>query len=105
MRFPGALSESGICFLIFGAMSALTGQDVEDGFRVFANDALLSVEERGFKWTVGDVMVSDVSLVILFDQVVDVLFTENPSVCVDVGLVDGWSEDGFGLTFGVNGFL
>jgi hypothetical protein len=67
MRFPGALSESGICFLILGAMSALTGQDVEDGFRVFANDALLSVEERGFKWTVGDVMVSDVSLVILFD--------------------------------------
>lgn len=105
MRFPGALSESGICFLIFGAMSALTGQDVKDGFRIFANDALLSVEERGFKWAVGDVMVPDVSLVVLFDQVVDVLFTKNPAVCVDVGLVDGWSEDGFGLAFGVNGFL
>ncbi len=67
MRFPGALPESGICFLILGAMGALASQDVEDGFRVFANDALLSVEERRFEWAIGDVVVPDVPLVVLFN--------------------------------------
>lgn len=55
-------------------MSTLSSQDVENGFRVLADDALFSVKEGFIEGTVCDVMVSDVSLVVFFDKVINVLF-------------------------------
>jgi hypothetical protein len=71
-------------------MGAFPSQNVEYRLRVLANDALLSVEERFFQGTVCNVVVPDVSLVVFFDQVVDILFAQYPSVSINVGLVNGW---------------
>ncbi len=74
MRFPGALPESWIWLLVLGTVSALSSQDVENRFWVLADNALLSVKEGFIEGTVCDVVVSDVSLVVFFNKVVNVLF-------------------------------
>jgi hypothetical protein len=55
-------------------VSALSSQDVENRFWVLADNALLSVKEGFIEGTVCDVVVSDVSLVVFFNKVVNVLF-------------------------------
>jgi hypothetical protein len=60
--------------LVFGAVSALSSQYVKNGFWLFTHDTLFSVEEGFIKGAVCDVVVSDVSLIVLFDEVINVLF-------------------------------
>lgn len=75
MWFPSTLPESRIRLLVLRTMSTLFGKNIKDRLWLWTDDTCLSIKERLIQWTVGNVMISDISLVILLDQIIDILIT------------------------------
>lgn len=86
-----ALLEFVIDMGVFGAVNAFSILNVEDGGFFGADDAFLTIEERSIEGAIGDIIVLNASLVVLFDQVVDGEGAQNPALGVDVSLEDGWT--------------
>ena len=105
MRFKDTLSQIRICFLIFRAFGTLSGQDVKNWIYFCTNYTFDPIKEGGFERAISDVMIPDIPLVVLFNQVINVLISKNPSVCVNIRLINCWGKNGFGLTFSVNSIL
>lgn len=57
--------------LVLGASGTLLLGNIENGSRILAHNALLAIEERLVDVAVGNIVVADRALVVLFDQVVN----------------------------------
>jgi len=75
MWFPSTLSESRVRLLVLRTMSTLFGKNIEDRLWLWTDDTCFSIKERFIQRTVGNVMISDISLVILLDQIINILIT------------------------------
>ena len=67
MWFPSALSESRIRLLILGTMCTLFGKNIKDRLWIGADNTILSIKEWFIEWTVSNIMVPNVSLIIFFN--------------------------------------
>lgn len=82
-------------------MRTLFSEDIKDRFWLSTLDTPLSIKERFIQGTVGNIMIPDVSLIVLFDQVIDILIPQYPSISVNISLVYGWRQNRLLLALGL----
>lgn len=75
MRSPCALSDAGIRLLVRWTNCTFSGQNIVYRSWLITVNTLISIEEGLFEGTVGNVVISDVSLVIFLNQVVNILIS------------------------------
>lgn len=79
--------------IILWAGYALFLGDIKNGPILCTVHAFLAVKKGVADRAVRDIFVTDASLIILFDQVINSHVAQNPVLCIDVCLEDGRAQD------------
>lgn len=86
-------------------MSAFFGDNIKNRLRIITDYALFAIKKRFIEGTVGNIMIPYVSLIVLLNEIVNVLITQNPAISVYVGLINGGGQNRLGLALSVDGFF
>lgn len=88
MGLHSTFSEVRIRLLILRTMCALFGEYIKDRLRLSTEHTLLAIKERLIKWTIGNIMIPDISLIVFFDEIINILIAQYPPIGIDIGLIN-----------------
>ena len=76
--------------------------NIKNGGRFLTDNTLSAIIEGSFNRTVRYIVISDWTLIILFDKVIDCQLSKDPARSIDVRLPDSWGKNNIHWTIGVN---